>query len=250
MPSYVVPKKAVEFIFYVSLVDTANQPDFKSAPTIAAGDFKVSKDGGALANLATLPAVTPAASVMVKVTLSATEMTADNVTVICIDAAGAEWDDLVINIHTAARQIDDLAYPTTSGRSTDVTATGAVGVDFDNVEGTLNAASLNADLDTYQAKVTLTDDDGGSADRYEVRWFKNGEVVTSGITSPTIQVIKSSDATDLVASVAMTEIGSLGKYKHTETTNRIVDGATYDVKVQATIGGATREWSQPVSRDS
>ena len=249
MPSYVLPKRAIEYIFYVALVDSANRPDFKSSPTLAAGDFKVSKDGAALANLATLPTVTPASSVMVKITLSISEMTSDNVTVVCIDAAGAEWDDLVINIQTAARQIDDLSYPTVSGRSTDVTATGAVGVDFDNIEGSLNQAELNADLDSYQAKVILVDDDTGTSDRYTTVWFKNGEPVTSGITSPTIQVIKASDGTDLVASVAMTEVGSLGIYKHVETTNRIVSGDDYFAKVQATIASATRTWFQQVGRD-
>ena len=110
MPSYQPPKKNTEYIFYTALVDAANRPDFKSSPTIASGDFKVSTDGGALANLSTIPAVTPSSSVMVKFTLSTSEMNGDNVTVVCVDAAGAEWDDLVINIQTAVRQIDDLTY--------------------------------------------------------------------------------------------------------------------------------------------
>lgn len=126
MATYVPAKRATEYIFYVSLVSQANTKVMQSTPTIAAGDFKVSKDGGALANLTTLPAVTPAASKMVKITLSSTEMTADNVTVVCSDASGAEWCDLTINIQTAARQIDDLAYPATSGRSMVVDAAGLV----------------------------------------------------------------------------------------------------------------------------
>ncbi|HEV8655646.1 MAG TPA: hypothetical protein VGR85_09065, partial [Candidatus Limnocylindria bacterium] len=94
--------------------------------------------GGASANITTLPTVTPASGVFVKVTLSATEMTADNVTVSFIDAAGAEWCDLLVNIQTAARQIDDLAYPTTSGRSIDVDTTGGVEV------GTIAADAITA----------------------------------------------------------------------------------------------------------
>jgi len=77
-------------------------------PTIAAGDFKVSTDGGALGNLTTIPAVTPAGSAMIKFTLSAAEMNGDNITVVGIDAAGSEWCDLVVNIQTAANQIDDI----------------------------------------------------------------------------------------------------------------------------------------------
>ena len=74
---------------------------FKSSPTIAAGDFKVDKDGGGLTNLATLPAVDPAASVLVKVTLSATEMNADVVTIVGVDQTSPkEWADFVLSIPT------------------------------------------------------------------------------------------------------------------------------------------------------
>lgn len=71
---------------------------FQTNPTLAAGDVKIAKDGGAKANLNTLPAVTPAASNDVKVTVSATEMDADNVKIVFSDAAGAEWCDLSVNI--------------------------------------------------------------------------------------------------------------------------------------------------------
>ena len=126
MATYQPAKRATAWVGYISLVSQADTKLMKSNPTIAAGDFKVSKDGGALANLTTLPSVTPASSVMVKIDLSATEMTADNVTVVCIDAAGAEWCDLVFNLQPSARQIDDLAYPATSGRSMVVDASGLV----------------------------------------------------------------------------------------------------------------------------
>lgn len=109
MPSYFPPKKNTQYIFYVALTSQTNFNTFQSNPTIAAGDWKVSIDGGALANLGTLPAVTPASSKMVKITLSTSEMNGDNITVIGSDAAGAEWRDIVINIQTAAQQLDDLA---------------------------------------------------------------------------------------------------------------------------------------------
>lgn len=112
MPSYIPPKKNTQFIFYVALQSQSNGNIMQSSPTIAAGDFKVSIDGGALANLATLPAVTPASSKMVKITLSTSEMNGDNITVVCSDASGAEWRDLVINIQTSAQQIDDIATQT------------------------------------------------------------------------------------------------------------------------------------------
>ena len=75
---------------------------FRSSPTLAAGDFKVDKDGAGLNNLATLPTVSPAASVGVLISLSATEMTADVVTIVAIDQTSPkEWADFVVSIPTA-----------------------------------------------------------------------------------------------------------------------------------------------------
>ncbi len=125
MPSYVTPKRWAAFVMYTSLVSQADTRLLKSAPTLAAGDFKVSIDGGAFANLATLPTNTPG-GVLVKISLSSGEMTGDNISVVCSDAAGAEWCDQIINIQTSVRQIDDLAYPSTSGRFLTVDAAGLV----------------------------------------------------------------------------------------------------------------------------
>lgn len=92
------PIRGQQYIFYVGLASQSDGRTLQTNPTLASGDAKVSKDGGALANLGTLPAVTPASSKLVKVTLSTTEMDADNVTVILSDASGAEWCDVLVNI--------------------------------------------------------------------------------------------------------------------------------------------------------
>jgi len=128
-------------------------------------------------------------------------------------------------------------------------AAGAIGA-AELADAAIDAATLAADMDTYQAKLWLFDDDSGANDRYVAVWFQNGEPVTSGITSPQIQVIKVADGTDLVGATAMTQIGALGMYRYDEGTNRIVSGAAYIAKVTATIGGSGRTWYQPVGRDS
>lgn len=102
------PKKNVAFTFDISLVDSANRPAFKASPTLAAGDFKVSIDEGAFNNLASLPTVSPAAGRNVKVALSQSEMNGDRIVVQCVDAAGGEWDDVVVVINTTAQTVDDL----------------------------------------------------------------------------------------------------------------------------------------------
>ena len=117
------PKKNTAFTFAIGLVATALRPAFKAAPTLAAGDFKVSIDGAAFANLASLPTVTPAAGTRVQVALSAAEMNGDNILVQCIDAAGAEWDDVIITFDLSVRSTDDLATPTNITGGTITTAT-------------------------------------------------------------------------------------------------------------------------------
>lgn len=117
--------------------------------------------------------------------------------------------------------------------------------------GCLTEAKFAADTAKYQAKVWLIDDDAGTTDRWIVAWFKNGQPVLASITSPTFQLIKASDGGDHIASSAMTEIGTTELYKYDATSGeRITAGAGYVAKVQATIDGSTRTWTQPVGRDS
>jgi hypothetical protein len=81
----------------------------RDSPTIASGDFQISKDGGAFTNLTTLPSANPASGRAVMIDLSASEMAADNIVIQCVDASGAEWCDQLINLQTTASQLDDLA---------------------------------------------------------------------------------------------------------------------------------------------
>ena len=83
---------------------------FQSSPTLTAGDVQVSKDNGSFANLTNLPAITPPASKLVLVQMTATEMNADRVDVIFSDPDN-EWADLLVSIRTTARTIDDVLYP-------------------------------------------------------------------------------------------------------------------------------------------
>lgn len=108
MPSYVPPKKNTAYVFYISLPSQSQSNTFQANPTLAAGDVKVAVDDAAPANLTTLPVVDADFTKRVKVSLSASEMNGDNITVIFSDASGAEWRDVTINIQTSAQQIDDL----------------------------------------------------------------------------------------------------------------------------------------------
>jgi hypothetical protein len=93
------PQYGYAYEFYTGLISQANTKIFQVNPTLAAGDVKIRKDGGAESNVTTLPTVLGSGKV-VKVVLSATEMEADNITLTFADAAGSEWCDLIANIPT------------------------------------------------------------------------------------------------------------------------------------------------------
>ena len=104
--------------------------------------------------------------------------------------------------------------------------------------------------DVYHADIQLTIDGANTQDEYTITWFNNGARVTSGITLPTIQVVKRSDGTDLIAENTPTEIGSIGSFKYDETSNRVTNGEAVLVLVGATIGGSVRTFSKLLGRDA
>lgn len=108
---------------------------------------------------------------------------------------------------------------------------------------------IDASLDAYTAKVWVVVDDTGAVDHWKADWFRNGEPVASGITSPTIRVYDTSGV-DLIATTAMTAIsGEATLMYDASTTARMVSGAVYNAKVVATIGGSSRTATQPIGRD-
>ena len=102
----------------------------------------------------------------------------------------------------------------------------------------------------YHSDIEFTRDEGNTQDEYTITWFKNAERITSGITSPTVQVIKRVDGTDLVASTAMTQVGSTGSYKYDEATNRVTLGEAVLIVITATIDSVSRSFSRIATRDS
>lgn len=151
MPTYNTPKRGVAFKMYVGLVDQSNTKLLKANPTIAAGDFQISKDGGAFTNLTTLPSANPASGRAVMIDLSASEMTADNIVIQCVDAAGAEWCDQLINLQTTASQLDDLA--TAANLSTVLTNLSTIASYIDT-----EVAAIKAKTDNLPASPAATSD--------------------------------------------------------------------------------------------
>lgn len=92
------PQIGVAFAFDFALVSRGTG-QFQANPTLATGDFKISKDSAGFVNLASLPVVSPASSKQILVSLSAAEMTfTDRCSVLAEDQAGNEWDDALVTI--------------------------------------------------------------------------------------------------------------------------------------------------------
>jgi hypothetical protein len=114
--------------------------------------------------------------------------------------------------------------------------------------GAIDAATMAADMNSYTAKVWVTKN-GTTSDIYSITFYKNGQPIESGITSPLIDYVKRDDGTILVNDATPTE-QSNGDYFYTESTNKITAGRAYMSRVTATIDGATQVMKQNVSRDS
>lgn len=108
MASSVPPKKNTAFTTYVFLTSQSQTNTFQASPTLATDDVKVCIDDGAPVNLATLPVVDADHTKRVKVSLSASEMNGDVITVLFSDTSGDEWKDLTLTIHTSAQTLDEL----------------------------------------------------------------------------------------------------------------------------------------------
>ena len=169
--------------------------------------------------------------------------------------ASANWDDYIIELtEQDGTQIYYGDEP--SGLDPDIEYNllfyeqGVGGSIVDPGDDHVATGVLHERADIYHADIETALDNTNSQDEYTAIWFRNGSRITSGITSPTIQVVKRSDGTDLVASVAMTQIGSTGSYKYDEGTNRITLGEAVVVIVSATIDSKSRSFARVVNRDS
>jgi hypothetical protein len=188
-------------VIYVTLPHPTDADLFVTNPTLAAGDAKVSIDGAAFANLGTLPAVTPAGGVGVKIVLSAAEMNGTNI-LICLkdQTAPEEWSAVTILIACTTVSFDDLVRSTTPANSLTVDASGRVDVGkwlgtavttdattslpdvhVDAIgSSTAKATSLGTAIDTsnnvVKADVTYVSGDSAAADNLEAAHDGTGYV--------------------------------------------------------------------------
>lgn len=145
------PEKNAAFTWYFVIRDADGDP----VASAAALDVESSGDGAVFADVAGTEV--DEGEGLYSCPISAAEMNFDVVALICkTSTAGAKTAAQVI--YTSTRQIDDLAFPTTSGRSLDVTAAGTAGIDWGNVENPTTAVDLSAtDIQLCDTVTTNTD---------------------------------------------------------------------------------------------
>lgn len=203
-----------------AVVDFAVSADWSPA----AGDVKISKDGGAAANVTNLPAaITMGNTAMWDFSMTATEMQAAKVMVTIADSATKAVEDSMFIIWTHGNasgqyQVDladatafglsrlDAAItsrlaPTVAARTLDVSAGGEAGVDWANVGSPTTANALTGTTIATTQKV-------------DVETIKTNPVVNAGtITFPTTATLASTTnitagtvttATNVTAAVATT----------------------------------------------
>lgn len=105
-------------------------------------DSEVSIDHGTFADATNEATEIATSSGVYYLTLTADEMNGDVITTITkTSTSGAKT---AVNVmYTVTRQLVDLAFPVTSGRGLDVTATGAAGIDWANVENPTTTVGLS-----------------------------------------------------------------------------------------------------------
>lgn len=117
------------------------------------------------------------------------------------------------------------------------------------VAGAINNDALATDTDGYGAKMWVIKQ-GTTMDQYGVSFHKNNQPIETGITSPLIDYVKKlSDASILINDAVLID-QSNGDYYYEETTNKLVGGNAYMMRVTATIDGSTRIFKQQLGRDS
>lgn len=180
---YLGLKKSTATVLYTQLASPADADVWISNPTLAAGDVRVSIDGAAFAPIGTLPAVTPAGDVAVKIILTSGEMAGDNIVISFKDqTATEEWQAHTILIRTTAVTVDDLVRSTTPANTFDVSATGEGGLDFNNIKDATGAHTLtNITVPAVTTVATLTGHTAQTGDAFARLGAPSGASVSADI---------------------------------------------------------------------
>lgn len=96
---------------FVDFVTLTQADTIKANPTLAAGDVQISIDGGAFANLTTIPDVYPATTKQVRIRVAAAEAAGKRLTIVFSDqTASKDWDDITLHYYTYGNDTAFVSY--------------------------------------------------------------------------------------------------------------------------------------------
>lgn len=109
--------------------------------------------------------------------------------------------------------------------------------------------TLGNEVPIFHCDINFVKDDISDSDEYLISFFKNGAILSSGITSPTITVTNKSGV-NIIDGESLTNVtGGLYKYV-AESAERQAYGEIYNVTVGATQGSNSISFSWNLGRDS
>lgn len=260
------------------LLDSTDGNTVEGSLTITQPDIRLKKNGGAWAQKSAAQTLSHEENGWYEIALSTTDTDTLGILIVAVHESGAlpvwrEFSVVPANVYDSFFSTDFLqidvaqwlgtaaATPTVAGvpevDQTHYLGSAAPALVSSNYPANISTASANvitdaavaADMDSYHAKVWVIKQ-STTADQYGVTFYKNGQPIESGVTSPLIDYVKKlSDGTILVNDATLTD-QSNGDYYYGETTNKLVAGIAYMTRVTATIDGTSRVFKQPLGRDS
>ena len=179
-----VPVVGETYTFYITGLYAAGTANYQANPTIAAGDFQISTNGGAYENPDNLPAVVPAGGYQVRCIVSIAETNAagagGHIAWRWIDQADDEWDSGGAEVIVHATNLDSLAT---------ATALATAQADLDN------PAQYKADVTNLDAAVSSRAV-AGDAMTLEDDAITAAKIATDAITSDEIAASTAQEIAD------------------------------------------------------
>lgn len=224
MASTLTAKRGVVFPYVVKLFPQSGS-EWLASPTLASGDFKITRytsagtyvDGPT--NLANLPTVNPSASGNVLLLLSTTETQQGILMVEWKDQAGAEWGSGALEIHTTADDFDDVA-TVTDTLNANVTQISGDTTAADNLESFMDGTGYAGTNNVIPLVTTVTNLTNAPTSGDLTATMKTSITTAATAATPTVTV---SDKTGFSLSSAgiqaiwdaltsaLTTVGSVGK---------------------------------------
>lgn len=164
--------------------------------------------------------------------LTLTEGSSEELGYYSYDVDSSDWDDGLYEV-----KIHD-------GDNSNVVIAGARVAMMNGIETT-----SGNEVPIFHCDINFVRDGGTDDDEYLVSFFKNGTIISSGITSPTITVTDKT-GTALISAASLSNVTG-GLYKYAAINSELQTyGEIYNITINATYGSYSIAYSWNLGRDS